>query len=113
MIPDEIFEMFSDIKDINDYICEVNTLRFYYMSGQFDLMRQQIDKLTRKYLIETRIWNTINTTRPANDEQAYKSAEVFLQAVGAKMIIEKAGNYLDKLSEEEKCEIMRLAGFVV
>lgn len=85
----ELYKRFNDIKDIKDLIDEVNELRHYYSTRQFDRMQEHIKRLMIKYGVETAVWNTFNCCMPTTYQQAYINAENFLQAVGAKLIIEK------------------------
>lgn len=97
----EIFEKFKEIKEIKDLIDEVNKLRQYYRSRQYEKMQEHISSLTLKYLKETLAWNAVNRDMPTNHEQSFINAENFLAAQGAKKITELIFNYKKTLSSEE------------
>ena len=97
-----IYEKFKDVKEVKDYINDVILLRQYYVSQQFDKMQEHICKLMNKYLVETLVWNTVNTSQPTTVEQSYINAENFLQMQGAKIVVEKAKDYAQRLTEDEK-----------
>ena len=83
------FEKYKDIKDIADIIQETNKLRELYQNSQFNEMLQHINLLTKKYVIETIIWNISHPYSPANYYQAYLTAENFMKANGIKVLVEK------------------------
>ena len=87
----ELFEKFKDEneKDIVDLIDEVKKLRFYYSTQQYDSMLQHIKELTRKYALETLVWNSVNKVQPITYDQSYQNAEVFLRSKGLIMLIKK------------------------
>lgn len=60
------FEKYRDIKDIVDIIQEINQLRELYQNSKFQEMLLHIDSLTKKYVIETIIWNIANSYAPTN-----------------------------------------------
>lgn len=97
----EVYEKFKDVKDIKDYINEVRGLRYYYGTGQLQEMLKHIDSLTKKYVLETFLWNTVNNEAPITYEQHYVNAENFMRAQGAKLVIEKVHEYKRRLSQEE------------
>ena len=98
----EIYEKFKDAKEVKDYINDVILLRHYYATRQFSEMQDHIRKLMNKYLVETLVWNTVNTSQPITVEQSFVNAESFLQMQGAKIIAEKVKNYTKHLTEDEK-----------
>ena len=65
-------------------------------------MQDYIQKLMNKYLVETLVWNTVNTSQPTMVEQSYINAENFLQMQGAKIVVEKEKDYAQHLNEVEK-----------
>lgn len=93
----KIYEKFKDIKEIKDYIDEVNELRYYYNSQQFDKMHEHIRKLTTKYHDEANAWNSVNPCMPVTHQQAYINAENFLQVQGAKLLVTKATSFRQQL----------------
>ena len=98
----KIYEKFKDVKEVKDYIDDVVLLRHYYAIQQYSQMQDHIRKLMNKYLVETLVWNTVNTSQPTTVEQSYINAENFLRMQGAKIIAEKVKNYANRLAEDEK-----------
>ena len=97
----KIYEKFKDVKEVKDYIDDVILLRHYYATRQFSEMQDHIRQLMNKYLVETLVWNTVNTSQPTTVEQSYINAENFLQMQGAKIITKTVKNYAQRLSKEE------------
>ena len=98
----EIYKKFKDVKEVKDSIDDVILLRHYYATQQYSQMQDHIRKLMNKYLVETLVWNTVNTSQPTTVEQSYINAENFLQMQGAKIIVEKVKDYAQRLNESEK-----------
>ena len=98
----KIYEKFKDVKEVKDYIDDVILLRHYYATQQYSQMQDHVCKLMNKYLEETLVWNTVNTSQPTTVEQSYINAENFLRMQGAKIIAEKINDYAKRLSEDEK-----------
>ena len=98
----KIYEKFKDVKEVKDYIDDVILLRHYYAIQQYSQMQDHIRKLMNKYLVETLVWNTVNTSQPTTVEQSYINTENFLQMQGAKIIAEKVKDYAQRLAEDEK-----------
>lgn len=98
----KIYEKFKDVKEVKDYIDDVILLRQYYATQQYSQMQDHIRKLMNNYLVETLVWNTVNTSQPTTVEQSYINAENFLQMQGAKIIVEKVKDYTQHLNESEK-----------
>ena len=98
----KIYEKFKDVKEVKDYIDDVILLRHYYATQQYSQMQDHIRNLMNKYLVETLVWNTVNTSQPTKVEQSYINAENFLQVQGAKIIVEKVKDYAQRLNEGEK-----------
>ena len=98
----KIYEKFKDVKEVKDYINDVILLRHYYATQQYSQMQDHVRKLMNKYLEETLVWNTVNTSQPTTVEQSYINAENFLQMQGAKIIAEKEKDYAQRLTEDEK-----------
>ena len=71
-------------------------------------MQDHVRKLMNKYLEETLVWNTVNTSQPTTVEQSYINAENFLQMQGAKIVVEKVKDYAQRLTEDEKTFIESL-----
>ena len=101
----EIYKKFKDVKEVKDYIDDVILLRHYYATQQYSQMQEHIRKLMNKYLVETLVWNTVNTSQPTTVEQSYINAENFLQMQGAKIVVEKVKDYAQRLTEDEKAFI--------
>ena len=97
-----IYKQFKDVKEVKNYIDDVILLRHYYATQQCSQMQDHIRKLMNKYLVETLVWNSVNTSQPTTVEQSYINAENFLQVQGAKIIIEKVKDYAQRLTEDEK-----------
>ena len=97
----EIYEKFKDVKEIFDLCDDVQKLREYYRTRQFQKMQEHIRALTIKYSLETLVWNTVNTQPPLTCEQAYINAENFLCRQGAKLVVEKISGYKSRLSPDE------------
>ena len=104
----KIYEKFKDVKEVKDYIDDVILLRHYYAIQQYSQMQDHIRNLMNKYLVETLVWNTVNTSQPTTAEQSYINAENFLQMQGAKIIVEKVKDYAQRLTEDEKTFIESL-----
>ena len=98
----KIYEKFKDVKEVKDYIDDVILLRHYYATQQYSQMQEHIRKMMNKYLVETLVWNAVNTYQPTPVEQSYINAENFLRMQGAKIIAEKVKNYANRLAEDEK-----------
>ena len=98
----KIYEKFKDVKEVKDYIDDVIHLRHYYATQQYSQMQDHIRKLMNKYLVETLVWNTVNTSQPTTVEQSYINAENFLRMQGAKIIAKAVKNYAQRLDEDEK-----------
>ena len=98
----KIYQKFKDVKEVKDYISDVILLRHYYATQQYSQMQDHIRKLMNKYLVETLVWNTVNTSQPTTVEQSYINAENFLQMQGAKIVVEKVKDYAKRLAENEK-----------
>lgn len=96
----EILNSYKDSKDVLDFIDDVQKLRFYYSTQQFEEMLKHIYHLTIKYSSETIIWNSINRNQPIDYNQAYQNAENFLRAKGFSMLIQK-GYYLSHYLNQE------------
>ena len=97
----KIYEKFKDVKEVKDYIDDVVLLRHYYATQQYQKMQDHIRKLMNKYLVETLVWNTVNTSQPTTVEQSYVNAENFLQMQGAIIIAKSEKNHAQRLPKEE------------
>lgn len=72
---------YKDVNEISDLIDEVNTLHKSYYGRRYSEMYFHIAELTRKYQIETSMWNSVNTKMPADEYEAFRNAEAFLKSV--------------------------------
>ena len=97
----EIFEKFKDIKEIKEFINDVNNLRFYFNMGNYQQMQEHINSLTKKYFVDTLVWNSVNYEMPTTYPQSYINAENFLQMQGAKILVKNVLNYKQYLTDEE------------
>ena len=104
----KIYEKFKDVKEVKDFIDDVVLLRRYYATQQYSQMQDHIRKLMNKHLVETLVWNTVNTSQPTTVEQSYINAENFLQMQGAKIITKTVKNYAQRLSKDEASYVEEL-----
>ena len=108
----KIYEKLKDVKEVKDYIDDVILLRQYYASQQFAKMQEHIQKLMRKYAVETAAWNAVNHYQPTTVEQSYINAENFLQMQGAKIIVKKVKDYAQRLADDEKTFVESLINLI-
>lgn len=97
----EIFEKFKDVTEIFNLCDDVQKLREYHRTGQFQKMQEHIASIKGKYLVEAVIWNTVNTQPPLTYEQSYINAENFLCAQGTKLVVEKISDYKSRPTPDE------------
>ena len=97
----EILNNYKDVKDVFDLVDDVQKLRFYYSTQQYQAMMQHIRDLVAKYPLEAGIWNLFNRITPNTYDQAYQNAENFLRFKGFKMLLEKGYNLSKHLTQEE------------
>ena len=97
----KIYEKLKDVKEVKDYIDDVILLRHYYATQQYSQMQDHIRKLMNKHLVETLVWNAVNTAQPTTIDQSYINTEHFLQMQGAKIIAKFVQNYVQRLSKDE------------
>ena len=97
----DIFEHYKDFKEISDLVDEIKKLREYYGTQQYDKMRQHINELTGKYLIETLTWHANHPSKPFTVQQAYMNAENFLRLKGFSVLFQKGIRPQEQLSVEE------------
>ncbi|MBQ3115986.1 MAG: hypothetical protein IJC07_03050 [Clostridia bacterium] len=97
----EILHEYKEDKDIDDLISDVQKLRYYYSTQQYDLMIQHINNLMIKHLTETLAWNSVNKIQPVNYDQSYQNAEDFLQAKGFVILLKKGYDLSKHLKQEE------------
>ena len=53
----EILNNYKDVKDVFDLVDDVQKLRFYYSTQQYQAMMQHIRDLVAKYPIDAGVWN--------------------------------------------------------
>ena len=97
----DFFEHYKDFKEIADLINEVNQLREWYYTRQYDRMQQHINELAGKYLIETLAWNTSYPSMPTTVQQSYINAESFLRLKDFSLLLKNGVNLQERLSAEE------------
>ena len=85
----KILEQYKSIKEFDDLKNEVEKLREYYHTGQYEKMRQHIQFLVLKYPNDAAAWNCIHPVPPQTPEQRYLNTESFLQAKFQAILIEK------------------------
>ena len=83
----EVLEPYKEIKEIADIIDETQKLRCYYYSQNYIDMLQHINYLTKKYILETIIWNTTHTERNYSYEEQFSIAEEFLYREAIKVFV--------------------------
>ena len=94
-------EQYNDIKEIGDLIKEVEKLREYYYTQQYDNMHRHINYLTVKYLSETLAWNSSHRIMPVTAQQSYTNAEYFLRLKGLSLLIQKGKKIKEPLTTDE------------
>ena len=97
----DFLEQYKDFKEISDLVDEVNKLREYYHTQQYDRMQQHIDELTGKYFVETLTWNASHPSMPTTVQQAYLNAERFLRLKGISVLLQKGIKTQEQLSTEK------------
>lgn len=97
----EALKKYQDIKEISDLKDDVEKLREYYHSGQYDKMQQHIQSLMLKYLAETIVWNSAHQTMPTTAQQSYLNAEAFLRLKGFSILLQKGIKMQEQLSADE------------
>lgn len=97
----EVFRKFKDIKEISDYIEEVEKLRLYFRAQQYEKMQEHIISLTKNNIVGTSLWNSVNQSMPITYQQSYVNAENFMQLQGAKLVVEKVMDFQNRLSQDE------------
>lgn len=96
-----ILKKFDDVKEIKDYIYDIEKLRYYYRNGYYAEMNEHINNITNKYPSETLVWNSVNTKKPCSATDAYNYAENFLCLIGVTFIVKNISNYRNRLSSAE------------
>lgn len=97
----EVLKGYKDVKDVFDLVDDVQKLRFYYSTQQYETMMQHIRNLVAKYPIDAGFWNLFHPNMPNTYEEAYANAESFLRGKGFKMLLEKGYNLSKHLTQEE------------
>ncbi|MBR5439307.1 MAG: hypothetical protein IKV61_03715 [Clostridia bacterium] len=104
----DILSNYKNVKDVYDLIEEVQKLRYYYSTRQYDLMINHIRNLTLKYFIETLEWNSKNKEQPISYDAAYQNAENFLRTKGFTMLLQKGYDLSQHLKQEEINSIQQM-----
>ena len=94
-------EVFRQYKEAFDLVDDIQKLRAYHSSQQYNAMMQHIHHLVAKYPLDAGIWNLFNRIMPNTYDQAYQNAENFLRFKGFKMLLEKGYNLSKHLTQEE------------
>ena len=68
-------------------------------------MYHHINMLTKKYMIETVLWNSVNQNMPTDIHQSYRHAEKFLKIKGFTLLLKNGIDVLSELTTEEKAYI--------
>ena len=97
----EILNNYKDVKDVFDLVDDVQKLRFYYSTQQYQAMMQHIRDLVAKYPIDAGVWNLFHPNMPKTYEEAYASAEIFLRGKGFAMLLKKGYDLSKHLKQEE------------
>ena len=97
----DFLEQYKDFKEISDLVDEVNKLREYYRTQRYVRMRQYINELAGKYIIETLTWNATHPSMSTTAQQAYFNAENFLRLKGISVLLKKGVKTQEQLSAEE------------
>ena len=97
----EILNNYKDVKDVFDLVDDVQKLRFYYSTQQYEAMMQHIRNLVAKYPIDAEVWNFFHPNMPNTYDQAYMSAENFLRGKGFAMLLKKGYDLSKHLKQEE------------
>lgn len=97
----EVLKEYKDVKDVFDLVDDVQKLRFYYSTQQYETMMQHIRNLVAKYPIDAGLWNLVHPNMPNTYEEAYASAEVFLREKGFVVLLKKGYDLSQHLKQEE------------
>ena len=97
----EIFKGYKDVKDVFDLVDDVQKLRFYYSTKQYETMMQHIRNLVAKYPLDAELWNLFHPNMPNTYEEAYASAESFLRGKGFAILLKKGYDLSQYLKQEE------------
>lgn len=81
-----LLEPYKNIKEIADLIDEIQKLREYYYTQNYEKMQQHINNISNKYLVESAVWNTFHPVKVFTPEEQYSIAEEFLFRVSIEML---------------------------
>ena len=95
------FEKYRYIKEIAEIIDDVNELRNLYNSQQYDAMKHHIIHLTKKYPMDTILWNSTHPSQPLSEQQWYINAEVFMRLEGVSTLMKHGIKPQEQLTSEE------------
>lgn len=73
------YKKYKDIKEIGDLISDIEKLRYFYTYHNYKEMMNHINELTKKYMLETVAWNSVNRVPASNYDEMYQNAENFLK----------------------------------
>lgn len=104
----EVLKRYKDIKDVFDLVNDVQKLRFYYSTQQYETMMRHISNLVAKYPIDAGFWNLFHPNMPSTYEEAYASAEIFLRGKGFAMLLQKGYDLSQHLKQEEINSIQQM-----
>ena len=104
----EVLKRYKDVKDVFDLVDDVQKLRFYYSTQQYETMMRHISNLVAKYPIDAGFWNLFHPNMPSTYEEAYASAEIFLRGKGFAMLLQKGYDLSQHLKQEEINSIQQM-----
>jgi hypothetical protein len=104
----EILNNYKDVKDVFDLVDDVQKLRFYYSTQQYQTMMQHIRDLVAKYPIDAGVWNLFHPNMPKTYEEAYASAEIFLRGKGFGILLQKGYDLSQYLKQEDINSIQQM-----
>lgn len=104
----KVLKGYKDVKDVFDLVDDVQKLRFYYSTKQYETMMQRIRNLVAKYPLDAGIWNFFYPNVPNTYEEAYASAEIFLRTKGFAMLLQKGYDLSQHLKQEEINSIQQM-----
>ena len=104
----EVLKRYKDVKDVFDLVDDVQKLRFYYSTQQYETMMRHISNLVAKYPIDAGFWNLFHPNMPNTYEEAYASAETFLRGKGFAMLLKKGYDLSQHITQEEINSIQQI-----
>ena len=104
----EVLKRYKDVKDVFDLVDDVQKLRFYYSTQQYETMMRHISNIVAKYPIDAGFWNLFHPNMPNTYEEAYASAETFLRGKGFVMLLKKGYDLSQHITQEEINSIQQM-----